>query len=283
MLRAAWLATVLGALLALTTPVVASLAGTSASAVSGTSAAAPSSKRADTEAADPEGAARRQGPADATATGVGRAVAADVRPISSQQLLVRLRGSEVAHRSPWSSSPVAGTVVASSRYYHVPLVAWVQRVSANGTWGMVELPYVWPRTTGWVALAGLQREKTSVRVTVDLSEHRLRVWKHGSLLYSVSAATGTSWTPTPQGRYFVTDRIPFSAGSSYGTFAFGISGIQPHLPAGWSGGDQLAIHGTNNPSSIGTNASAGCLRVSEWTLARLRPLLRLGTPVLIRP
>ena len=53
------------------------------------------------------------------------------------------------------------------------------------------------------------------------------------------------------------------------------------LPAGWSGGNQLAIHGTNDPSSIGTSASAGCLRVSARALERLKSLLRLGTPVVI--
>jgi lipoprotein-anchoring transpeptidase ErfK/SrfK len=75
--------------------------------------------------------------------------------------------------------------------------------------------------------------------------------------------------------------VPFPSGGYLGSFAFGISGIQPQLPAGWSGGDQLAIHGTNDPSSIGTSASAGCVRVSEATLAVLRPLLRLGTPIVI--
>ncbi len=50
------------------------------------------------------------------------------------------------------------------------------------------------------------------------------------------AATGAPSTPTPVGRYFVSDRVPFPAGSTYGTFAFGLSGIQTHLPAGWTGG-----------------------------------------------
>jgi lipoprotein-anchoring transpeptidase ErfK/SrfK len=78
----------------------------------------------------------------------------------------------------------------------------------------------------------------------------------------------------------VTDRVAFSGGA-LGTFAFGISGIQPRLPAGWSGGNQLAIHGTNQPWSIGTSASAGCVRVSEAMLAKLKPLLAYGTPVVI--
>jgi hypothetical protein len=85
------------------------------------------------------------------------------------------------------------------------------------------------------------------------------------------------------GDYVVTDRVAFGSGSALGSFAFGISGIQPRLPAGWSGGNQLAIHGTNDPSSIGRSVSAGCVRVSEWSLAHFKPLLQLGTPVLIRP
>ena len=105
----------------------------------------------------------------------------------------------------------------------------------------------------------------------------------GHVRYRVTAATGASWSPTPAGDYVVTDRVPFGSGSALGSFAFGISGIQPRLPAGWSGGNQLAIHGTNDPSSIGRSVSAGCVRVSEWSLAHFKPLLQLGTPVLIRP
>jgi L,D-transpeptidase-like protein len=77
--------------------------------------------------------------------------------------------------------------------------------------------------------------------------------------------------------------VAFPRGGALGTFAFGISGIQTDLPAGWDGGDQLAIHGTDDPGSIGTSASAGCLRVSERVLDRLRPLLQPGTPVVIVP
>ena len=105
--------------------------------------------------------------------------------------------------------------------------------------------------------------------------------KRDDLLSSVPAAIGSPSSPTPPGHYVVTDRVPFPSGGALGTFAFGISGIQPRLPAGWSGGNQLAIHGTNSPSSIGTSASAGCVRVSEWSIDRFKPLLRLGTPVLI--
>jgi lipoprotein-anchoring transpeptidase ErfK/SrfK len=172
-------------------------------------------------------------------------------------------------------------VPAGSKYFGIRTVAWVEEVSADGRWGLVELPYTWPRREGWIRLVGLDRQTTTIRVEVDLSRHLLTVTKLGRVLFRAPGATGSPSTPTPVGEYFVTDRVPFSHGSSYGSFAFGISGIQPNLPAGWTGGNQLAIHGTNQPWSIGRSASAGCVRVSESTLARLLPLLRYGTPVVV--
>jgi lipoprotein-anchoring transpeptidase ErfK/SrfK len=200
---------------------------------------------------------------------------------SSASLLVRVPSAMAVHRRPAHGSPTIGTLLSSSKYYHVALAAWVERVSSGGEWGRVEIPYVWPRRDGWIRLDGLHRSTTHVEVEVDLSRHRVIVEKFGKVRYSFRAATGAPSTPTPPGEYFVTDRIPFPAGGSMGSFAFGISGIQPRLPAGWSGGNQLAIHGTNQPSTIGTSVSAGCVRVSERSLHRLLPMLQLGTPVVI--
>jgi len=196
-------------------------------------------------------------------------------------VLVRVPRTIPAFARPWRSATRVGVVPSGSKYYGIPIVAWVERVSAGGRWGLVELPYTWPRREGWIRLDGLARDTTRVRVVVDLSDHTVTVRRFGKVLFQAPGATGAPSSPTPVGEYFVTDRVPFSAGSALGSFAFGISGIQPRLPAGWSGGNQLAIHGTNNPSSIGRSVSAGCVRVSESTLDRLLPLLGYGTPVIV--
>jgi lipoprotein-anchoring transpeptidase ErfK/SrfK len=196
-------------------------------------------------------------------------------------LLVRIPRTLSAFARPRPGARRVGAVPAGSKYYGLPTVAWVERVSASGRWGRVELPYVWPRREGWIRLDGLRRTTTTVRVEVDLSEHRVVVTRRGRVLLRAPGATGAPASPTPPGDYFVTDRVAFPGGGPLGSFAFGISGIQPRLPAGWSGGDQLAIHGTNQPSSIGRSVSAGCVRVSEGTLDRLRSLLGYGTPVVI--
>jgi hypothetical protein len=196
-------------------------------------------------------------------------------------VLVRVPRTLPAFARPWAGAARVGVVPAGSKYYGIPIVAWVETVSVDGRWGLVELPFTWPRREGWIRLRGLARDATRVRVEVDLSAHMVTVRKFGEVLFRTPGAIGAPSSPTPVGEYFVTDRVPFSAGSALGSFAFGISGIQPRLPAGWSGGNQLAIHGTNNPSSIGRSVSAGCVRVSESALDRLIPLLGYGTPVIV--
>jgi lipoprotein-anchoring transpeptidase ErfK/SrfK len=210
---------------------------------------------------------------------LGRQEAAPARPTPA--ILVRVTRDMQVRARPSQSSPVIGVVPAGSKYYRIPTTAWIQATSRGGDWGRVQIPYVTPLRTGWTPLQGLKRARTWIAVHIDLSAHRITVTKAGRKLFSFLATTGAPSSPTPPGRYFVTDRIPFWRGSALGSFAFGISGIQPRLPAGWTGGNQLAIHGTNDPGSIGTSSSAGCVRVSELALAKLKPLLLLGTPVII--
>ena len=178
---------------------------------------------------------------------------------------------------------VVGKMPAGSRYSNRPIVAWVTRRADRRRFGKVPVPYASRNRRGWIDLHGVHVTRSRIRVVAVLSRHLLEVERRGRVVLRFRAATGTPATPTPPGRYFVTDRVPFYPGSEYGIFAFGISGIQTHLPPGWTGGNQLAIHGTNDPASIGTSASAGCLRVSAHALRRLEPLLRIGTPVVISP
>lgn len=177
------------------------------------------------------------------------------------------------------------TMPATSRYLGQSMTAWVQAVSRDGRWGRVTLPWSKPvDRAGWVRIDGFAGGTTPTMVVADLSERRVHVYRGCRQLFSVSSAIGRSGSPSPRGRFWVTDRVavPGSQRASFGTYAFGLSTVQPNLPVGWTGGDQMAIHGTGAPGSIGEAASAGCLRVSEDALARLKPLLRAGTPVVIQ-
>lgn len=269
------LAIVFTVALGLLTPMAANIVGAQAGALD---ISAPRSLIATASTPRPRGFAP---PADGVRPDPARIARAAERVARWTNVLVRVPRTLPAFARPAAGAARIGVVPAASKYYGLPIVAWVETVSADGRWGLVELPYSWPRREGWIRLKGLSRGATRVRVEVDLSAHMVTVRKFGKVLFRAPGATGASSSPTPVGEYFVTDRVPFSARSALGSFAFGISGIQPRLPAGWSGGNQLAIHGTNDPSSIGRSVSAGCVRVSESTLDRLIPLLVYGTPVIV--
>ena len=178
---------------------------------------------------------------------------------------------------------VLGVMPSSSKYIHTPTVAWIEAQSANGRYGKVSVPYRGFETRGWISLVGLKLRRTPITVHAYVSRHIVTVSRLGTVILRFRAATGAPSSPTPPGHYFVTDRVPEDPFGPYGAFAFGISGIQTRLPPGWRGSDQLAVHGTNSPGTIGMSVSAGCLRVSARVLEELRPLLQLGTPVLIEP
>ena len=102
------------------------------------------------------------------------------------------------------------------------------------------------------------------------------------MIFRRRVSIGAPDSPTPSGRFHVTDQI---SGRRWGLGCciVVLSGSQPRLPAGWNGGDRLAIHGRpSSAETIGAPTSAGCLHATEQTLRALARL-PLGTPVVIHP
>ena len=121
-----------------------------------------------------------------------------------------------------------------------------------------------------------------VRLEVDLSDRKVVVHPENGSPRGISVAVGAPDTPTPPGEYYVTDKL---RGADFGTFygccILALSGHQPDLPEGWSGGDRLAIHGSPTPT-WGQNVSNGCLHAREADLRYLLKTVPLGTVVTIR-
>src|SRR6478736_546186 len=190
------------------------------------------------------------------------------------------------HGATVRSSPGGATVahLRAATPLGAPTWLWVLRTTMNRRWGRVVLPLKPNGRTGWIKLHGLRTVYTRTWIRASLHARRIWLMRGSRPLASFSAAIGAVTTPTPIGRFSVTDSLATGDPSGpFGGYAFGLSGHQAHLPQNWPGGDQLAIHGTDDPASIGTAASHGCLRVSPQALARLRPALHLGTPVVIMP
>jgi lipoprotein-anchoring transpeptidase ErfK/SrfK len=155
-------------------------------------------------------------------------------------------------------------------------------VRCRVTWLHVALPIRPNGATGWVRAGDVVRAPVHTRITIDLSARRVRLYRDGRLVLTAPAAIGSSATPTPLGRYYVNQRlIPSDPNGPYGPGAVGISAFSPVL-TGWAQGGPIAIHGTNEPWSIGHAVSNGCIRIPNALLRKLFPLAVEGTPVLIK-
>jgi lipoprotein-anchoring transpeptidase ErfK/SrfK len=104
----------------------------------------------------------------------------------------------------------------------------------------------------------------------------------GRIVARYKVAIGAPASPTPTGRFAVTDRLKTGDPSGpYGCCIVALSAKAPHAIQGWNGGDRIAIHSTPETWSIGQAISHGCLRLTlaqgRWLLAHIP----LGTPTLI--
>jgi lipoprotein-anchoring transpeptidase ErfK/SrfK len=133
---------------------------------------------------------------------------------------------------------------------------------------------------GWLPAWRVRTHRARVRVYLDLSERTLRAKRGGRTVLRMKVAVGAPATPTPTGQFAVTDRLP--GFGPYGCCILALSARQPHLADSWSGGDRIAIHGTDMTSSIGAAVSNGCVRAPTRSLRRLVALVRPGVRVLIR-
>ena len=116
-----------------------------------------------------------------------------------------------------------------------------------------------------------------VRVVVDLSADRMVVRDGRRKLGTFPVGKGSPSTPTPTGRFFVTDRLRFGQGSPYAPFAVGLSAHVSQLPASWMGGDQVAIHF----GAMGA-VSHGCIHAQLDAIRMLERRAALGSLVVIK-
>jgi hypothetical protein len=184
---------------------------------------------------------------------------------------------------PIRRAPAGGTLAVASWKTPFGSVRRLRVVGRRGNWFAVESDVLGNGVVGWVPrTAAVRLRMVRSAVEADLSKRQLTLREDGRVVFRRRVSIGSPGSPTPTGRFHVTDQI---SGRRWrlGCCIVVLSGNQPRLPAGWSGGDRLAIHGRPSPrESFGTPTSAGCLHATEQTLQALSRL-PLGTPVVIHP
>ena len=221
------------------------------------------------------------GPNVAARAAKGRSATAS-RPRVRPAKLVHVRsGRSIAVRSQ-PGGPVIGRLDDRTKFGSRQVLS---AVTTRGRWLGVASSARTDGRLGWVdgRSSALRLAAAEVSIHADLSRRRVELRSGNRLLVRARVTIGRPGSSTPTGRFAVTDKLNGRELSPYyGCCVLALSGTQPNLPPGWSGGDRLAIHGTNDPGSIGTAGSAGCLRAGESDLKRLMRGVPLGTPVEIR-
>jgi L,D-transpeptidase catalytic domain len=153
----------------------------------------------------------------------------------------------------------------------------------NGkTWYKALLPIHPNGTTGFIPAKGLELSHTWYRLQVSRERFRLTLFEGCRKARTFPVGIGTVDTPTPVGRFYLAGLFkPPDPNSVYGAYVYTLSGYSEVL-TNWELGGIIGLHGPNNPSSIGQYSSHGCIRMLNEDIMRLRKILPIGTPIVIR-
>lgn len=135
---------------------------------------------------------------------------------------------------------------------------------------------------GWLPTSAGALFSQPRTIVIDLSRRSLTVFHRGKMTDRYKVAVGTKATPTPRGKFAVTDRLRTGdSQSDYGCCILALNAHQPKIAQGWGGGDRVAIHATPHTWTLGNEVSHGCVRASNAALRQLMRHVRIGTPVTI--
>ncbi len=117
------------------------------------------------------------------------------------------------------------------------------------------------------------------RIVISIPDHKLAVIEAGRVLRIFPTAVGAPKSPSPAGAYRIVVRIPDPTWYTKGRIV--PPGKSNPLGTRWLGLSVkgYGIHGTNNPASIGHNASHGCIRMRNHDVEQLFEMVSVGDAV----
>ena len=129
------------------------------------------------------------------------------------------------------------------------------------------------------AMAQEKSGRPARRIVVSIPDRRLAVIEDDQVVKTYATAVGAPVSPSPNGAFTIVARVTDPTWYTKGrTVPPG-----PHNPLGtrWLGlsAKGYGIHGTNVPSSIGKNASHGCIRMRNHDVEQLFKMVAVGDQV----
>ena len=201
------------------------------------------------------------------------------RPISLPATVADVKGSKIGlYSTPGQAE--ADDAFDNPTWEGLPLVFLVQQ--RQGDWLEVQLNTRPNQTTAWVRAADVSLRQVTHRIVVSLAARSMTVYDGQSPVMEAPVAIGDPTTPTPRGNYYIDGavRTPDPSGV-YGPYQLSVAAFSEVLMSFGSGVGQIAMHGTNAPSLIGSAVSNGCLRMRNADITKLANTVEIGTPVQI--
>jgi hypothetical protein len=150
-----------------------------------------------------------------------------------------------------------------------------------GDWVAVYLPTGPTDTVGWVERDDVTLSRHRYRIAIDRTAHTLTVYNGTTAALTAPVAIGPD-APSPGARLFIKDLVatPDPAGP-YGNYAYGLSGSFNDFAAFTRGQGVVALHGTNDLTTLGLDVGRGAVALDPAALTGLVDTvgLPLGTPV----
>jgi lipoprotein-anchoring transpeptidase ErfK/SrfK len=192
------------------------------------------------------------------------------------------KGADITvYDTPADTGNVVTTLTAQTEYLQ-PRTLLVTDTQPG--WLHALLPMRPNGSTGWVKDTDVTVASTPFEIRISLSQHHLWLTNAGAPVLDAAVAIGKAETPTPLGRFYITDPVDLQSrpNGAYGAFALGLSGYSEVLKEFEGGPGQIAIHGGAWESMLGTDVSNGCIRMlNDNILAIVAQQVPLGTPVTI--
>jgi lipoprotein-anchoring transpeptidase ErfK/SrfK len=208
----------------------------------------------------------------------------DSAGVGLHRLLV-LRRDVVVHQDPWPGGPAIARIAMRTPLTRATTVLPIVREArgpAGGRWLRVGVPARPNGTTGWVPAEAGTITETPWTIVIQRARRRALVLRAGRVVARFPVVLGKRSTPTPLGRFFVTEKLPIASGVAEGPWALATSAYSDVLRQFGGGPGQIALHGTVGfDDPLGTYSSHGCIRFSAAAITWIAHRVVDGTPVIV--
>lgn len=152
-------------------------------------------------------------------------------------------------------------------------------VEDRGDWLRVQFPARPNQQTGWIDASLVTVTAHRWHAEVNVTTNRLRVWDGDDLVTDTGVVAGTSYTPTPLGRFYFNEKQQTDPWSAYGSWILSTNGFSDTLERFGGEVPIFALHGTPYPETVGQDLSNGCIRMPNEVVEYLAEHMPIGTPI----